>query len=248
MPYKVASVDAAMTLLETIAEHPGEGVTALARRLGGTKSQSFRLLHTLEERGFVIKDPATRGYRLGYRALFIGERAKKQTDLISRAQPFLEELAACSRENVHLIAREGLYSVCVGLCESPQNVRLYAQVGRRGPLHAGGGSKVLLAYADPAVRAEVLANPLERYNADTITDPARLREVLDAIVRDGYHVALGDIDENAFAVSAPIRDHRDEVIAALSIAGPMARLDDAALTRHRAQVLEYGARISRALR
>ncbi len=247
-PYTVASVEAGIALLEAIAEEPGLGVTALARRLGGSKSQSFRLLHTLEQRGYVIKDEVTHGYRLGYRALFIGERASRQTNLIVRAQPFLEELATRSRENVHLIAREGLRSVCVALCESPQNLRLYAQIGRRGPLHAGGGSKVLLAYADAAVRSAVLAGPLERFNDDTITDPARLEIILDGIVRDGYHVALGDVDENAFAVSAPIRDHRDEVVAALSIAGPTYRLSDESLERHRADVLDTARRISEALR
>lgn len=248
MPYTVASIEAGLTLLETIADHPGLGVTALARMVGGSKSQAFRLLHTLEHRGYVIKDPTTRGYRLGYRPMFVGERAKQQTNLISRAQPFLEGLAAASRENVHLIVREGLRSVCVGLSESPQNLRLYAQLGRQGPLHAGGASKVLLAFAPADVRAEVLATPLERFNQATITDPVELSRVLDTIVRDGYHLALGDIDENAFAVSAPIRDHRDEVVAALSIAGPMYRLDPDALARHRESVLACSLDISRALR
>jgi IclR family transcriptional regulator, KDG regulon repressor len=248
MSYTIGTLDAALTLVETIAEHPGLGVSELARRVGGSKSQVFRLLYTLETRGYVNKDHTSRTFSLGYRALYLGERAKRQTDLIRVAQPYLDELAEKSRENVHLIIRDGVRSVCVGLCESPQNLRLYAQLGRRGPLHAGGGSKVLLAFAPPEVREAVTARPLERFTSDTITDPERLTAVLEAIRRDGYHVALGDIDEGAFSVAAPIRDHANVVIAALSIAGPMSRLDEAALERHRDDVLDYVGRISAALR
>ena len=248
MPYLIASLDAGLALLETIAEHPDLGLTDIAERTGATKSQTFRLLHTLETRGFVIRDATKRTYRLGYRALYVGERARRQTDLIRRTQPYLDEIAAQSRENVHLIAREGLHSVCIALAESPQPLRLYAQVGRLGPLHAGGGSKVMLAYAPMEVRDAVLAGPLERFNDATITDPTRLRQILDDIRRDGHHVAMADIDENAFSVAAPIRDHDDHVIAALSIAGPTIRLEDGDLDRLRALVLASAARISAALR
>ncbi len=248
MTYTIASLDAALTLLETIAEHPGLGVTELARLTGSTKSQVFRQLHTFQERGYVLKNPITRAYDLGYRPLYVAERAKRQTNLLSLAQPYLDELSALSRENAHLIVRDGHHSVCVGLCESPQNLRLYAQVGRRGPLHAGGGSKVLLAYAPYEVRTDVLAGPLERYTDATITDPEVLDQVLAAIVRDGYHLALQDIDDGAFAMSAPIRDHTDGVVAALSIAGPMYRLTGEAETRHREMILAFTTRISSALR
>jgi IclR family transcriptional regulator, KDG regulon repressor len=248
MPYTIASLDAALTLLETIAEHPGLGLTDLARRTKSTKSQVFRQLHTLETRGYVLRDPTTKTYALGYRPLFVGEKARQQTDIIRISRPFLDELGERSRENVHLIARDGTASVCIGLCESPHPLRLYAQVGRKGPLHAGGGSKVLLAFAPPDVQHEVLAGPLERYTDATITDPQTLRRLLDRIVADGYHLASQDIDEGAFAMSAPIRDHTDSVVAALSIAGPISRLNDEIAEKHRVMVLEYAGRISRALR
>lgn len=248
MPYTIASVDMSLTLLQAVADEPGLGVTALAQRIGATKSQAFRLLYTLEGQGFVIKDAVSLTYRLGYRALYVGERAKRQVDLIARAGPYLDDVAAACRENVHVIAREGVQSVCIALRESPQNLRLYAAVGRLGPLHAGGGSKVVLAYADQAVRDAVLEGPLERYTDATIVDPTQLRAVLDTICRDGYHVAIGDIDEDAFSVAAPIVDHADRVVAALSIAGPTSRLDEAALAHYRTTVLQASAAISRALR
>jgi DNA-binding IclR family transcriptional regulator len=72
--------------------------------------------------------------------------------------------------------------------------------------------------------------------------------VLETIVRDGWHLALEDIDVSAFARSAAIRDHTDTVGAALSIAGPDYRLNDEAELQHRRMVLDDANCISRALR
>lgn len=232
MSYTIASVDRSIDLLETLAEHPDVGVTHLADLMGSTKSHVFRLLHTLEQRGYVLKDPDTRTFRLGYRALFLGDHAREQASLPDTAGPIMDGLSEATGENVHLIVRERTRSVCIALRQSQAYLRLYAEVGRHGPLHAGGGSVLLLAYAPDEVRDAVLDGELTGYTRRTITDPARLREELARVRRQGYHVALEDLDEGAFSIAAPIRDHRGDVIAAISVAGPVARLDDATRERH----------------
>lgn len=247
MAYTVSSVDTALQLLEAIADNPKIGVTELAGKTGNTKSQVFRLLYTLESRGYVRKDPSSRTYTLGYQAMYIGEHSKKQINLLEIAQPYLEQLGTLSRENVHLIVREKARSVCIALQESPQDLRLYAQVGRRGPLHAGGGSKVLLAYAPPELQETVLTGPLEAFTSATITDPQQLRHVLRQIINEGYHIATSDLDEGAFSIAAPIFDYANTVVAALSIAGPVYRLSDEMLANHQQLVMEFSRKISEAL-
>lgn len=242
--YVVAALDRGLRLLEELAEHPDLGVTELAKRTGSTKSQAFRMLHTLERRGYVRKDPDARTYALGYRTLFLGERTHRQTALIRAATPHLHELAEATGENAHLIARDGRHSICIALAESEQPLRLYAEVGRYGPLHAGGGSTVLLAHAPAEVRDAVLAGPLERFTAKTVTDPDRLHGVLDAVRRRGWHHADEDVDAGAYALSAPLRDHSGAVVAALSVAGPCSRLDAPTRERHVERLLGTARRIS----
>lgn len=247
MGYTVSSVDTALQLLEAIADNPKVGVTELAGITGNTKSQVFRLLYTLETRGYVRKDPSSRTYTLGYQSMYIGEHSKKQIKLLEIAQPYLEQLGTLCRENVHLIVREKTRSVCIALQESPQDLRLYAQVGRRGPLHAGGGSKVLLAYAPPELQETILAGPLETFTSTTINDAQQLRQVLKQIKENGYHVATSDLDEGAFSIAAPVFDYSNTVVAALSIAGPIYRLADDTLSSHRQLVMEFSKKISEAL-
>lgn len=245
--YVVAAVDKAMTLLECLARRPGAGVTEIAAQTGSTKSQAFRLLHTLEMRGYVSRDDSSRGYRLGPRNLLLGERAREQNGLLQVAHGIMQELADATGENVNLIVREGTTSVVVGLCESPQPVRLYAELGRRGPLHAGGGTIVMLAYAPEDVRDAVLAGPLPAYTPHTETDPKRLAAQLATIRRQGYVVAIEDLDPGAFSVAAPVRDHGGTVVAALSVAGPLSRLDDQRRREHVARVRSAAETISRRL-
>jgi IclR family KDG regulon transcriptional repressor len=92
------------------------------------------------------------------------------------------------------------------------------------PLHVGGVPKVLLAYMPAQERRQVLyLASLPRITDRTITDPRALEKVLDQILRDGYHVAVGDLDEGVHSIAAPIRNYAGRVVAAVSIAGPSQR-------------------------
>lgn len=242
--YLVSSVDRAAQLLLALAEMPDTGVTDLAERTGCTKSLTFRLLFTLEQSGLVRKDPERRTYTLGYRALLLGDQSRRQSRLITAAEPLLAELSEQTRENALLLVREQLHSICVAMRASPQPLRIFAAVGRLGPLHAGGGPKVLLAWAPQEVRAQVISGALEAYTEMSIKDAAALDQTLEAIRRDGYAVSIGELDPNIFSVAAPVRDHSGAVVAALSVNGPTARLDDPVREAIRQAVLLAAARLS----
>ncbi|MFC0407156.1 IclR family transcriptional regulator [Roseomonas elaeocarpi] len=226
MDYTIAAVDRALALLELVAENPGIGLSELARRSGDTKTLAFRMATTLEARGYLHQDPQTRGYTLGHKPLLLSERMQHQMPLLQVAAPVMDDLVARTRENVSLILRDGLQSVCVAIRQSPQPIRLYAEVGRQGPLHVGGGPKLLLAFAPEEVQAAVASTPLERFTPETIIDPKRLRERLRRIRAQGYNVSHGDQDAGAFSVAAPVRNHAGAVIASLSVAGPQSRLTE----------------------
>lgn len=242
--YRIAAVDRALSVLEALADHPGQGVTELAERLGMTKSLVFRILHTLEARGYVARDPERASYGLGYRSWVLGERSSRQTALLQVALPEMDALRDATSENVNLVLREGDRSLVLATREGRHHMRLFAQAGRRGPLHAGGGSMLLLAYAPEALREAVITGPLTRFTPRTITDPDALRRVLDRIRAQGWHIAQDDLDEGAFSVAAPIRGHDGEVIAAISVAGALARFDEERRLSHLAAVRAAAARIS----
>ncbi|MEM1267318.1 MAG: IclR family transcriptional regulator [Pseudomonadota bacterium] len=243
----MASVERAAQLLLIISEMPGSGVTELAAATGMTKSLTFRLLYTLESQGLVRKNAERRTYALGYSALILGERARRQSPLMATAEEVLAALSSKTRENALLLVRDGLSSMCIAMKESPQPLRIFAAVGRAGPLHAGGGPKVLLAFAPEDVRATVLSGPLEAFTDQTIVAPEALEASLARIRRDGQTLSVGELDPNTFSIAAPVRDHSGTVVAALSVNGPTARLDPASEPVFLSEVLDHAVQLSRQL-
>lgn len=224
--YKIAAVDRALSVLEALAEQPAQGVTQLSKRLGMTKTIVFRLLSTLEARGFVMRENEQAVFSLGYRVNVLGDRAGQQNALLAAARPVLERLREDTAENINLVVREGNTSLALKTLAGRHAIRIFALSGRNGPLHAGGGSMLLLAWAPKAVQREVISGHLEQFTPATITEPAKLEARLKQIRTDDYHIAIEDLDEGAFSISAPIRDSMNEVIAAISVAGAIPRLTD----------------------
>ncbi len=244
MEYTISSVDRALALLEVLAENPNAGVTDIAQLSGNTKSMVFRLLFTLEKRGYVRKDPATRTYALGYRALYLADKARNQISLVRAAQPHMDRLAKLCNENVHLFAREEAGCVCIAISETPQQLRLSARIGEHSTLHTGGAPKILLAFAPQEIQDMVLSAELPVFTRATITDPDELRRQIQRIRKDGFHESRSDRDAGAFSIAAPIRDYSGNVIAALSIAGPESRLTASFAKKCRTLVLEFSGIIA----
>jgi IclR family transcriptional regulator, KDG regulon repressor len=224
MDYTIAAIDRALKLLEIVAEKQSIGLSELTRLSGTTKTLAFRMATTLEARGYLLKDPEERTYSLGYKPLYLSEQMQSHSPLVRVANPLLDELSARTRENVSLLVRDGLATLCLAIRQSPQPIRLYAELGRQGPLHVGGGPKLLLAFAPDEIQEAVLAAPLTSYTPSTIVDPKRLKTLLKRIRQQGYNVSHGDLDPGAFSVATPVRDHGGRVVASLSVAGPQSRL------------------------
>lgn len=245
MSYTISAVDRALLLLEALAESPDSGVSELAAKTGFTKTLIFRLLFTLESRGFVAKDPVRRTYALSWHAMLLGDQARRQSKLLSAAEPHMEELCRVTGCNVSVQVRDGLHSVTAALHRSTKEPRIYAEIGRRGPLHAGGGPKVLLAFAPEEVREAVLSSDLARFTPATLIDPDDLRQALATIRRDGWVISEGELDHSTCSVAIPIYDSNSEVAAALTITG-MAALLPPEKRGHVLDLLrEAGAQITR---
>ncbi|HEU0165935.1 MAG TPA: IclR family transcriptional regulator [Thermomicrobiales bacterium] len=239
--YKIASVQRAMALLGAFLEPPHQfGVSELSRMLGQTKNQTFRLLQTLADEGAVVIDTETKKYSLGYRMLELGIMAQKGSPLTIALSPIMDQLALESGETVVLTRMaDDMSAICVDKRESSQALQISARIGSRISLHAGAGSKALLAFSSPEFIERFLARaqPLRRYLAGTITDPDELRAELAHIRERGYSVSDNDLDEGAASVSAPIRNHRGEVVAAISVASPRTRFTPDDFARNRQLVL-----------
>lgn len=246
--YTIAVVEDTIHVLETLLDGVERPTLAQVTQITGlSKNKTFRILSTLEKHRLVERDEAG-VYRLGVRFLDFGERVREEMDLLEASRRVMDWLVTETRESVFLGILDGDEALCVDMRESPQSIRLYAEVGRRAPLFAGGVPKVLLAFTPEDERNALLDQiEIEPITPHTITDRQELAKLLKQIRDQGYVVTSDDLDEGAHSIAAPILDHRGRVVAAVSVAGPSNRFTNDRIERYVALVRDGAAQISRNL-
>jgi DNA-binding IclR family transcriptional regulator len=244
---QVKILDKALRVLMLFTqEQPEWGVTTISRQVDMSKSTVHRILRVLEQHGFLTQDADTRRFRLGLAGIELGRRAQAGLELRRIALPVMEQISAQSDETVLLqvVSAEGDRVVCIERVQQRRGLRLILDVGSTAPLHAGCSSKVLLAYMDPRAIDEVLRGELRPVTAHTITDPEQIRAQLAEVRRNGFAVSFEETDEGVAGVSVPIRDARDQVIAGLTISGPLTRVNASSIPHYTALAREGARRIS----
>ncbi len=200
------------------------GVITAAELLGRPKSTISRWMSGMEVAGFLDRDDASGRYRISMRLAAVGEMARRASSLQQTAYASLKRITSAIGETSNLVVMAGGEGTNVEAVESPRPVAHMGAVGRRFPLHASAGGKALLAWRSEAEIRELLPAALERRTANTITDMDRLLENLEGVRARGYSVNWREMEDDLVGIGAPVRDHRGDVIAALSISAPVWRV------------------------
>ncbi len=234
-------LDRAAAVLEAV----GGGArtfTEVAAATGLPRPTVHRLLRALVALGFLSR-PDGRGYGPGPRLLRLAASALGEPPLRDLARPALERLARETGESAQLYVRAGDRRICVDAVESRHELRTIVEVGASLPLTAGSAGKVFLAWAEDAERLVGRAEPL------TPATPTgeRLRRELRAIRRRGWAASAGERQPGVGSVSVPVFGPRGEVVAAVSISGPVGRVGPAAARRFADAVLRAARRIEAAI-
>ncbi|MDN3265801.1 IclR family transcriptional regulator [Streptomyces sp. CSDS2] len=241
----VQSVDRAVSVLEILARHGEAGVTEIADELDVHKSTAFRLLGVLEHRGLVAQAKDRGKYYLGAGVLRLAGAAAVRLDISQEGVPVCREVADELGETVNIAVLDDDAAVNIMQARGTAAVTAQNWLGRRTPLHATSSGKVLLAHLSPTLREGLLARPLTRFTDRTVTGAAMLRAELEAVVRQGYGVTVEELELGLAAVAAPVRAHDGEVIAAISVSGPVYRLDADRLPEVARRTAAAGAELSR---
>ncbi|MFJ4788179.1 IclR family transcriptional regulator [Streptomyces sp. NPDC088794] len=241
----VQSVDRAVSVLEILARHGEAGVTEIADELDVHKSTAFRLLGVLENRGLVAQAKDRGKYYLGAGVLRLAGAAAVRLDISQEGVPVCRELADELGETVNIAVLDDDAAVNIMQARGTASVTAQNWLGRRTPLHATSSGKVLLAHMSPTLREGLLARTLPRFTERTITGSSALRGELEAVVEQGYGVTIEELELGLAAVAVPVRAHDGKVIAALSVSGPVYRLNGDRLPEVAKRTVAAGADLSR---
>jgi DNA-binding IclR family transcriptional regulator len=214
--YMIQSVSHAIDVLEELCKSSGEiGVTELSKRLKLHKNNVFRLLATLELRGFVEQNSESEDYRLGVRTLQLGQAYMMHSSLVQKAMPVLKGLADRLGETVSLVTlQNGEVQFPISI-ESKRPVKVAARVASAIPAKQSAAGRLLTAQLSDAVLAELLAT-------NTPQDVA-IRSQLHELRNQGQIVDRGAIEADVVSVCRLVRGNRNEVAGVIEVLVPQYR-------------------------
>ncbi|MPZ89201.1 MAG: helix-turn-helix domain-containing protein, partial [Nitriliruptorales bacterium] len=208
-------------VLELFVTRPLIGAAECARILGVPRASAHRMLVSLTEAGAL--EPTARGqYRLTLKMFELGQHVPFQRWLFDAAYLPMEALVSRTRLASHFAVRDRMDLVyIVKLRHWPDRTR--ARPGQRNSLHATALGKVLLAHAPSEIVDERISQGLYRFTQYTIATRERLLEQLETIRSQGFAYDREERTIGLVSIAAPIRGRRGQVLASLSLLGPVER-------------------------
>lgn len=226
--YKVQSLQRAFDLLEAFpAIGPEIGLSTMAKYVGLNKSTTYRLLSTLESRGYIERSPYDRSYRLGVRIFELGAYYQNQINVRRMAIPILTSLVEETHETAFLCIREEDEALCIERLEAEQEIQIFAlRIGGRLPLHSGAAPRVLLSGLEKSeIEAYAKRTKLQSLTPKTISRVEDLFADVEKTRHQGYALSDEDVTLGMAAIGAPVRDYSGNIVAAISISGLLRSFD-----------------------
>lgn len=225
----------------SVSEEP-RGVAELSRQLGLTKSNTFRILSTLTEQGYVRSHPETGRYWLTLKIWEQGAKVIERLPVRRVAQPHLKLLFSQLNETILMSVLDLPDVLYIDKMDSDYPVRASARVGWRAPALRTASGKSMLAYQPDEVVAKLAEEGLIVKD-----DLAQFRKELGEIRERGFALSFSGSRPGVNSVAAPIWGSEQFPIAALSVSGPAERFSIERLNGISASVMNASTRISESL-
>lgn len=242
------ALERGLLMLEHLAKsRNGVTLSHLTQKLQLPRSTAHALLLTFQRCGYVQRDEETGRYRLGFRLHALAKMALSGVSLRGKASPILYQLMQNSGLTVHLAILEEGEAILIDRIEPPGAPKLATWVGKRMGLHCTALGKVLIApLPEDQLSCMIQRQGLIRYNDNTIRSMRKLRMACDEVQQLGYAVDDEEEEIGVRCIGAPVYNSRGEVVAAISVSGSKAQLED--ITLKAARVKETAQALSNHLR
>jgi DNA-binding IclR family transcriptional regulator len=207
-------MERSFAVLELIAAQPSR-VVDVTRLLGLPWATVHRTITQLEKAQFLRKDPETNRYEIGPKLWHIGSSYLASHRVLNAGLSYLSQSQDIEGIAVQICERIGNQAVAIYSAQRLAEDITKAHFGFHFPLHCGSKGQVLLAHETPAFIQAYLARPLEKLTNETVTEPAKLKQLLEEVRKKGFALTIGDVQPFTGSMAAPIRDASGRVVASL---------------------------------
>lgn len=245
----VQSAERIFQVMEILADNGEMGLMELSAALGLHKSTVHRLLMSLIYMGYAKQNEATQKYMLSYKVVSMAGKVLERTDILQVAKPYLERLSDISGEAVHLVQREENNILYIYKIEAKVGtIRMVSHVGMVHPMYCSGVGKAIMAtLPEDEVKQIWNESIIEKKTDKTITDYAKMQEILEEVRENGYALDDEENEKGVRCIAACLYGHQREVKYAFSISGPTSRMTKERVKELSVDMLKVQEELSREL-
>jgi IclR family KDG regulon transcriptional repressor len=236
-------------ILDALASAGGPcGVSELSRQLKFGKNNVFRILSALQDKGWLEQNSETKKYGLTGAMAEVAFRALSQLDIQQISLPYLHELQQTTGETSALLIRVEMERMFISCVPSNHALCHLVPVGKRLKLWNGSGGKSILAFMTEdeieAVLSEFKNSGDSVLASGQVITVESLREELAEIRKQGFAVGTGARTSGVIGASAPIFNHKHQVVGSLGVSGPMPRFNIEKACQYSTLIMEKAKQIS----
>ncbi|MCQ6560524.1 IclR family transcriptional regulator [Paenibacillus mendelii] len=222
--YTIYSIEKALELIELLSERESASLIELVDLLKQPKSSLYRIILTLEKRGYVERSDSDGKYCLGYKNLIITRNLLEKNNLRGSAIPEMNRLMERYGDTVNLGVLSNGEVLYLEIIEGTFALRMTDRVGSKAPLHATAMGKAITAFMEEPERNRLVSEmSLQKITDYTIVDKGKLLEQLETIRQAGYAVDDQEVVEGARCIAVPIFDMFGKAVGAISLSGALHR-------------------------
>ena len=190
-------------------------------------STTLRMVNTLVKQGYAYQEPITLRYGLTLKFTQIGSQVNAQLSIRDIAHPVLTRLSQDFNESACLAIEEEMEIIYIDVVDGPDGLlKITQRIGKRAPMHSTGVGKLLLTQYTPDKLALLMEKRgLIHLTPNTVSSLEDLERELDLIRQRGYALDDEECELGARCLAAPIRNYEGKIVAAISLSGPISRMN-----------------------
>lgn len=220
------AVDQAARLLQCLGGEPGDsmGLTAICKKLHIHNSKGFSILNALSKYDLVTRNNATKTYSLGPALIPLARKAAEKLDIHTISMDYLQELADETHTSVLLgiICNDQFY--IVGKYNGNRGFSVTIRQYQTFHITHGSHGKAVFAFLSPKEQQRIMdGDQLFFHGSSDNFDRSRFDQEILFCRQNGYAVDDGEMTPGVSAVSAPVFDHNNQVVAGIVSVGTFTR-------------------------
>lgn len=236
--YSVPALEKGLAIIEFLAgEDLGHSQTEIAKRLGRSQSEIFRMLTCLEQRGYIQRGPGDERYRLTSKLFELAHTHPPTAKLIDLAIPVMRRFAEQANQSCHLVVHQSHRAVVIAQVDSPEFVGISVRPGRALVLHKTVSGRVLVAFQPTDIQTMWLESLQAKLSTECYEE---LASRLEQIRSQGHDTCPSTVVDGVLDLSAPVLNLRGEAAAALSVPC-IVRSQEEAIVRRTLKLLHRAA-------